>query len=158
MEAGNRGKRGSANGHWKGGKALTGRISGYRRIQLSGFYGHPRADKKGRVYEHLIVAEKALGRPIPLGVEVHHVDGNATNNHTPFNLVICENHKYHMLLHYRAKAYAACGNPSHMQCEYCKAWDAPERVTIVDNKRSGIYAKHRQCHTDYERVRRTAQV
>lgn len=161
MEASNRGKHGSANSHWNGGKTLAGRLDGYRRVHLSGYYGHPRADKKGRVYEHLIIAEKALGRPVPLGVEVHHVDGNPLNNEPPKgkpgNLVICQDHKYHQLLHYRTKAYQACGNPHWYVCEYCKQWDAPERVTIVNNGRSGIYAKHRRCHTDYERARRIAQ-
>lgn len=53
--------------------------------------------------EHRILAEKALGKPLPLGAEVHHT-GEKWDNHGPFKLVICPNHEYHMLLHKRTNA------------------------------------------------------
>lgn len=52
-------------------------------------------------------AEKALGRVkgsgLPRGVCVHHFDEN-NRNHANTNLVICENQKYHQLLHARQQA------------------------------------------------------
>lgn len=70
-------------------------------------------DKKGyivvtingeRLFEHRILAERALGRPLPKGVQVHHMNEKPWDNYTPFNLVICPDDAYHKLLHRRARA------------------------------------------------------
>lgn len=45
----------------------------------------------------------ALGKKLPPGAIVHHVDLNPFNNE-PTNLVICPDTQYHMLLHERTKA------------------------------------------------------
>lgn len=59
-----------------------------------------------RRYEHVLVAEKALGRPLknlgrgnPNTEVVHHIDGDKQNN-APTNLLICT-HQYHTELHHR---------------------------------------------------------
>lgn len=64
---------------------------------------------KCRQYEHVLVAEKALGRKLknlgaghPDTEVVHHIDGDKTNN-TPENLLICT-HAYHTALHHRLEA------------------------------------------------------
>ena len=60
--------------------------------------------KDGRQkYEHIWLAEQALGKPLPYGAEVHHVDGNPSNNN-PANLVVCPDRQYHKLLHTRTKS------------------------------------------------------
>lgn len=56
-----------------------------------------------RVYEHIHLAEKALGRPLPKGAIVHHMNEKPWDNHTPLNLVVCPNQEYHLLLHRRMK-------------------------------------------------------
>ncbi len=66
--------------------------------------GHARASG-GVVLEHILIAEKALGYPLPIGAEVHHFDEHKSNNANG-NLVICENHSYHALLHVRQRALA----------------------------------------------------
>lgn len=66
---------------------------GYRRICIN------RVIK----YEHVFIAEKALGREFKDTEMVHHVNGVKWDNHTPFNLVICPNQTYHKLLHKRAE-------------------------------------------------------
>ena len=58
-------------------------------------------------FEHVVMAEKAIGRELPFGSVVHHVDRDGTNNNTktPWNLVVCPDQKYHLLLHARARAF-----------------------------------------------------
>lgn len=41
---------------------------------------HPRSDKKGYVFEHILVIEKHLGRQLKGKETVHHIDGVKTNN------------------------------------------------------------------------------
>lgn len=67
---------------------------------------------------HRIMAEIALGHPLPMGSEVHHVDGTKSDA-SP--LVICQDHAYHMLLHVRTRVLRAGGNPNTDRiCTECK--------------------------------------
>lgn len=101
-------------------------------------------------YEHIVIAAAALGRPIPTGAEVHHADGNSLNNH-PSNLVICESHAYHQLLHRRSRALLACGDPDKLRCFACKSWDAPQGMYVRENQQRGIKAYHVSCVVAYNR-------
>jgi len=78
-------------------KALDGEgylhLDGYRYITVNG----------RQVGEHVYKAELALGRKLPIGVEVHHMNRDKLDNDTPYNLVICPSHEYHVLLHRRAR-------------------------------------------------------
>jgi hypothetical protein len=57
-----------------GGKTDSG---GYIKVMCK---GHPRADHGGYVFEHILVAEKALGEYIPEGHVIHHINGNKSDN------------------------------------------------------------------------------
>jgi hypothetical protein len=54
---------------------------------------------KPRRCEHILIAEKVLGRPLKKGEMVHHIDGDGLNN-SHSNLLICDK-KYHMWIHHR---------------------------------------------------------
>jgi len=57
---------------------------------------HPE-NHTGRVcYEHILVIERDIKRPIALGEVVHHLDGDKSNNHLS-NLLLC-NHSRHRKL------------------------------------------------------------
>lgn len=88
---------------------------GYRYVQSE----HPRSNSLGYIREHILVAEGALGKHLPSGAVVHHVNGIKDDNR-PENLVICENDQYHRRLHYRANVVALGGDPDlHKLCPYC---------------------------------------
>ena len=97
----------------------------------------------GLIDEHVLVAEKALGKRLPAGAEVHHVDFNKRNNENT-NLVICPSRLYHYLLHYRTKALNSCGNADYKLCAYCRVYDDITRVSIISHKGNKTYA-HRAC-------------
>ena len=90
---------------------------------------------------HVEMAERALGKPLPPGVEVHHVNGIKHDNR-PENLVICPDHAYHFLLHARQRAMDACGDPSFRKCEICGEWGNPDQM-YQRKKKPGQW--HRAC-------------
>jgi HNH endonuclease len=135
----------SASYHTRGGKRKWGEYLAVLMPQ------HPRANN-GFVFEHILVAERALGKPLAPGAECHHVDGNPLNN-LPSNLVICQDHQYHMLLHMRAKALKESGHVHWRMCHYCKRYDSPANLYVP--KRGT--AHHRACHTAYGVARRRCQ-
>jgi len=50
---------------------------GYKQVYQP---NHPRARDNGYVPEHIIKAEKKIGRPIKADEHVHHIDGKKLNN------------------------------------------------------------------------------
>src|SRR5688572_15706005 len=103
------------------------RLNGYAQLYRP---GHPRATKNGYVFEHVIIAENALGRSLPAAAVVHHVDEDFLNNAND-NLVICQDRGYHALLHQRMRAKVASGHADWRKCKYCKQYDDPRLLKIV---------------------------
>lgn len=113
---------------------------------------HPKANSKGYVYEHTLVAERALGRHMPDGAEVHHFNERRADNRGP-NLVVCPDHKYHRLLHTRIDALRASGNANWRKCPYCKRYDDTLNMSLHKSKVSDGYYYHLRCCNEY-RVQR----
>lgn len=103
-----------------------------------------------QVREHVLVATRVLGKPLPPGAEVHHVNADTMDNRN-CNLVICQDHSYHMLLEQRAAALAECGHAGWIRCGHCGELDDPANMYLRPNGRSGF---HRVCNQKYQRDRR----
>jgi hypothetical protein len=97
----------------------TPHISGYWMFEISG----------RSVLRHVLVAEKALGKPLPKGAQVHHVDYDRSNDSNE-NLVICQNVSYHKLLHRRTDALNACGNANWLRCSKCGKYSPASELRI----------------------------
>lgn len=103
------------------------------------------------VYEHVVVAERALGKPLPAGAELHHVNGDEADNRNE-NLVICPNHQYHMLLHQRQRALDECGNAHWRRCRICRQYDDPRNLNL-----SGKVAYHAACSAQQAKINRAKE-
>jgi len=88
-----KGQPAEKNPNWKGGRTVAS--NGYILVKAP---EHPLADVRGYVYEHRLVAEQILGRPLRQGEVIHHLDGNKQNN-SPDNLRIEHSIAHHRLRH-----------------------------------------------------------
>jgi len=108
--------------------------------------------KRKNVREHILIAERVLGRRLPRGAQVHHFDENERNN-AHSNLVICPSMAYHKLLHYRAKILRLGGDPDTQKhcpdCDRLLPFGAFNRRS--DHGSSGLQTVCRQCaHARYK--------
>jgi len=85
--------------NWQGGKPFKTKV-GYVKVYI---FGHPKATNN-RICEHIIVAEKKLGRYLEAGEMVHHLNGIKYDNRIE-NLVICKSDKEHLNYHRKYKKY-----------------------------------------------------
>ena len=81
---------------------------GDRKCSINGYVyiynpQHPRASKTGLVYEHILNAEKILGRYIKKNEVVHHIDCNRSNNN-PDNLMVFKSKADHTSFHQGSSA------------------------------------------------------
>ena len=84
--------KGKNHPQWSGGRGLKqGRWAVYAP-------DHPRAMNNGRVWEHVIIMEKVLGRDIHPSEPIHHIDIDPLNNDVD-NLYVCESNKEHRNIH-----------------------------------------------------------
>ena len=88
---------GAKNPAWKGGRVIAS--NGYVLIRVG--VDHPATDVRGYAYEHRLVMEQHLGRPLLSAEQVHHKDGNTRNNDLD-NLEVMVDIQHHKLAHRRA--------------------------------------------------------
>lgn len=106
-------KTGPDNHAWEGGRARHSK--GYQLVQM---WGHHLADCHGYVLEHRLVAERMIGRPLAIGEDVHHRNGDKTDNR-PENLSVLTRNE-HMALHVKKGDMTglALGPYSQGRCQF----------------------------------------
>jgi hypothetical protein len=109
-------------------------------------YGYRVTTVNGKkLRDHITVVEKILGKPLPPKACIHHINEDRSDNR-PENLVVCQDQKYHMLIHRRMRALEKCGNANWMPCVRCHNYDDPTNMRIYTDKRRGwITASHKSC-------------
>ena len=112
---------------------------------------HPNCNGDGHVFEHIVIAEDSLGKYLNRSHPVHHIDENKLNN-SRNNLVICEDKRYHMLLHQRTKALLEFGTASATKCVLCNEYiDDPSEAYHWMVSKTGT---NRSCHKICAALRR----
>lgn len=128
------------HGHhrWKGGKQVLG--GGYPATYLP---DHPHANKRGYVFDHVLVASKALGKALPPTAVVHHLNEDKTDSSNR-NLVLCEDNRYHLMLHQRRRSFLACGHAEWRICIRCGTY-APTADLRVHSRGSFVHRINIGC-------------
>ena len=92
--------KGDQHSGWKGGRGLKG---GYWTVYNP---THPRSLNIGRVFEHILIMEKHIGRFIKKGEPIHHIDLDKKNNDIK-NLYLFKNHQEHQKAHSSLESVAS---------------------------------------------------
>lgn len=108
--------------------------------------GYARGTSGERKTEHVNMVEAVLGRELPLGAVVHHVNGNKADNRND-NFVVCPDQGYHRLIHARTKAMEATGNANAKPCRFCHEYE----VDLSRLVKNGTSHYHSKCHAKYQR-------
>ncbi len=93
---------GDKNFNWKGGRVLFkshARDSNYILIRGS---GHPKEQKNGYIFEHILIWEQVHNKRLPEGWIIHHLNGVGTDNR-PENLVALPRQKHDSILSAKAQ-------------------------------------------------------
>jgi hypothetical protein len=84
---------------------------------------HPKVHPGRMIPEAHLIAEAALGKYLPDGACVLHIDRDASNTK---NLVVCQDKKYMQLLRQRLVAYENCGHANYRKCVFCHEYGDPK--------------------------------
>lgn len=133
-------QHGEKHSQWKGGNRKTAK--GYNTILMP---EHQRSCSNGYVLEHIVIAEKMIGGPLPPGAVVHHTDNNKGRT-DKYGIVICKNRAEHQTIHRKMIALKECGNEDWRKCSGCHEYDD---VANMKKHKKNYY--HADCYNKYHR-------
>lgn len=103
---------------------------------------------------HVHVAERIMGKRLPIGAVVHHYNENRKDNSPP-NLVVCQDQAYHLLLHARKRIRDAGGNPNTDKiCGRCEKVKPKTEFHLSPNKGDGYRCYCKPCQSSIYHERR----
>jgi hypothetical protein len=105
------------------------------------------------IFQHIVIVEKILGKKLPEGAVIHHINCNGLDNRNE-NLVVCQNQAYHNLLHTRMRAVCAGFPPYFLKCQHCKNFDDPKNMTSYPHGKNKHHVFHSSCGNEYKRNNR----
>lgn len=106
------------------------------------------------VFEHVLIAEKALGRYLEPEHPVHHFNEIKADNANT-NLVICEDDAYHQLLHFRQRIVAAGGDPDTDKiCTKCVMLKSKTEFNCDKSRPDGREARCKSCKKEYDSIQK----
>jgi len=117
------GKKGPDSGNWKGGRYVN--QEGYIMIRC---IGHPRGT---RVFEHILVMEKHLGRYLSYPLEeVHHINGDRQDNRIENLRLIdsLEHHRIHHKIDMTGRRCSVCNGDTYLEKSGKAQWSV-SRIT-----------------------------
>jgi hypothetical protein len=120
------------NPNWNGGRTI--RPDGYVHVLVDG--EHHRKNSRGYVMEHILIVESVLGKEFKHPNRIHHINGDRSDNRKE-NLVVCENERYHQLLHTRTRALKESGSVNNRKCKFCKCYGEPKELSGYHNPKNG---------------------
>jgi len=106
---------------WQGGKTKTS--TGYIEVYMP---EHHRANKRKRVYEHILIWEEANGRRLRKDEVIHHLNGIKTDN-SPLNLLALRNEKHRRWIPALQKRIRDLENELKNCCQSVMNFDTLER-------------------------------
>ena len=127
---------------------------GYKSILQK---GHPHANSGGHVLEHIVVAEKKLGRMLRDGETVHHIDKNKQNN-SPDNLMVFASRGDHTSFHGGCEIYKDGDVWRAVQAiKKCPACGKEFVVSVTRIKKYNAHYCSNKCKMEFETKIRSVQ-
>ena len=97
----------------------------YKRVKAP---NHPKADMSGSVAEHIVEAEKLLGRPLEPDELVHHTDFQKHNN-APGNFLIMTRLEHQQLPEVQARFLIAMG----LYPQFIAYWQVEKEIVKIEH-------------------------
>jgi hypothetical protein len=112
--------------------------NGYHLFKIKDYH---HTNNHGYVRTSVLMAEAALGKPLPKKAIVHHVNGDTMDNRG-CNLLICQDIAYHRLLHTRINALRISGDADNRKCFICHDYDS---INNMQKAKSSTGYFHKKC-------------